>query len=81
MLAVLDNLGREDEYRLGSLDDATSAIGVAYWRILFKVVKYTAEPRPVRRVEGTVPLQKAATTFGALAISLIVARIDCEPDC
>jgi hypothetical protein len=35
-----------------------------------------AEPRPVRKAEGTVPLQKAATALGERAMSRIADPIE-----
>lgn len=40
-----------------------------------------AEPMPVRRAEGTVPRQKAATALGERAMSRMAERIECELDC
>lgn len=40
-----------------------------------------AEPKPVRRAEGTVPRQNADSTFGDAAMSRTADAIECEPDC
>ena len=39
---------------------ARKGMRAALWRIALRLVKYTAEPKPVRRAEGTVPRQWAA---------------------
>jgi hypothetical protein len=40
-----------------------------------------AEPKPVRREEGTVPRQNDRMRFGDLEISRMVASRDVWPDC
>lgn len=40
-----------------------------------------ADPRPVRRAEGTVPRQKERIELGEFEISRIVDSNELEPDC
>ena len=40
-----------------------------------------AEPKPVRRAEGTAPRQRAGMRCGAARMSAIAALRECVPDC
>lgn len=40
-----------------------------------------AEPKPVRRAEGTAPRQRAGSRRGAARISARAAVSECGPDC
>ena len=50
-------------------------------RIVLRVVKYIADPIPVRRAEGAVPRQKAVRALGEAAISRKEEVMELEPDC
>jgi hypothetical protein len=40
-----------------------------------------AEPKPVRRAEGTAPRQRAGMRCGAARMSAMAALRECVPDC
>jgi hypothetical protein len=40
-----------------------------------------AEPKPVRRAEGTAPRQSAGIRRGAARMSAMAAERECAPDC
>jgi hypothetical protein len=84
--ARFDNLGKAEECvgvlpRSTTLSDRKRFECVTFCRNAFKLVKYNAEPRPVRRAEGTVPRQKERIECGASEISRIVESKEMEPDC
>ena len=82
-LAVLLSFGRELECSPPPI--ATSprfaAIKLARCRNAFRPEKYMAEPHPVRRVLGNVPLQNCFMGFGPFAIDRIVPSSVFERDC
>jgi len=90
---VFDSLGREEEWRpvlaaLGAVVIGTAAEGsarkgmrAAFSRMALRLVKYMAEPKPVRRADGTAPRQSAGMSCGAARISAMAALSECEPDC
>ena len=48
----------------------------------FRLVKYMAEPKPVRRADGTAPRQRAGMRLGAERISARAALREWDPrDC
>jgi hypothetical protein len=53
----------------------------AFCRSALRLVKYRAEPSPVRKAEGTVPRQRDRTAFGLFHISLNEARRELSADC
>jgi len=52
-----------------------------FCRKAFKVVKYIAEPKPVRRADGSVPRQKERMEVEDFEISRIEASSELCPDC
>jgi len=84
--ARFESLGREDEW-LGMpfLSVAPSERRrferATFCRKAFNVVKYIAEPNPVRRADGRVPRQKERMEFEDFEISRIDASSEPCPDC
>ena len=82
--ARFDSFGREDD--VGSFPFSTTPIvcrrfdRATCWRKALRLVKYIADPNPVRRAEGSVPRQKAVIEFD-FEISRIVASTELCPDC
>lgn len=52
-----------------------------FWRRAFRLVKYIADPNPVRSAEGNVPRQKDVIEFEDFEISRIEASREPLPDC
>jgi hypothetical protein len=81
--AVLLSFGRELECSPPFI--ATSprfaAIKLACRRSAFKPEKYIADPMPVRKVLGNVPLQNCFIGLGPFAIDRIVPNSVLERDC
>lgn len=50
-------------------------------RSALRLVKYRADPKPVRRADGAVPRQKPQMAFGPAKISRKEALRELEPDC
>jgi hypothetical protein len=63
------------------LRDCSRLDRATFWRRAFRVVKYRAEPTPVRRVEGSVPRQNDWIVCGLFNISLKEDRKELELDC
>ena len=84
--ARFDSLGRAEEY-VGTLPFSNTPIErskferATFCRKAFRLVKYIADPKPVRRAEGKVPRQKDWMELGDREISRMVARRELEPDC
>lgn len=78
-LAVFDSLGRAEE----DFDavELARTIGVLAWatacRRALRLVKYKADPKPVRRAEGSVPRHNPRIGCGEERIVLSVGRRDC----
>jgi len=82
---VLVNLGRTELLFLTAAGntspmDFVEALAKICRREL-RVVKYSAEPKPVRSAEGTVPRQRLATGCGPARIDLRTGTRECERDC
>src|ERR1700678_466648 len=84
--ARFESLGREDEW-LGmpflsvAASERRRFERAAFCRKAFSVVKYIAEPNPVRRADGSVPRQKERMEFEDFDISRIDASSEPCPDC
>lgn len=89
---MLDSLGSDEEWRVAppepevvaGLDmegSARTGMRAAFWRMAFRLVKYMADPKPVRRADGTAPRQRAGSRCGAARMSAMAALSECEPDC
>lgn len=84
--ARFDSFGKADEC-VGTLPLSKTPIDlrrferITFWRRAFKLVKYIADPKPVRRAEGAVPRQKDRIELEDFDISRKVSRRDLEPDC
>lgn len=80
--AVLLSLGRELECSPSiAASPRCAASKLARRRSAFKLEKYIAEPHPVRKVLGNVPLQNCFMGFGPFAIDRIVPDSVLERDC
>ena len=84
--ARFDSLGRAEEY-VGTPPFSNTPIErsrferATFCRRAFKLVKYIADPNPVRRAEGMVPRQNDWMLFGDREISRMVASRELDPDC
>jgi len=84
--ARFESFGKDEEY-VGSAPFSTTPMVLSRfdratcWRRALRLVKYIADPKPVRRAEGKVPRQNAVMEFGDLEISRMVVRREVEPDC
>lgn len=52
-----------------------------FCRSALRLVKYSADPKPVRSADGAVPRQKPRMALGPDRISRKEARREAEPDC
>lgn len=85
--AVCDSLGKaeEEEEEELLLLPASAAAGprrATSWRSAFRDVKYKADPKPVRRADGSVPRHNERIGFGEEMMARTVAeseavRVDC----
>ena len=83
--ARFESLGRAEEW-LGRLllvapRERRRFECATFCRKAFSVVKYIADPNPVRRAEGSVPRQKEKMEFEDFEISRIEASSELCPDC
>jgi hypothetical protein len=88
---VLESFGRDEEwwpplpapFALGDTVEVCARTGMraAFKRIALRLVKYIAEPKPVRRADGTAPRQSAGMMCGAARMSAMAALSECDPDC
>lgn len=60
---------------------AIAALFATSCRSELRDVKYSAEPKPVRSADGTVPRQRLDTGLGPARIERKVAPRDAAPDC
>lgn len=82
-LAVLESLGRTED-DLAPITGLARAIGLdcaRAWRNALRLVKYSADPKPVRRAEGSVPRHNPRIGFGEEMIAFKVGRRDAPWDC
>jgi hypothetical protein len=86
--ARFDSCGSEDDDGLGgmavpgvTLAEGENRDAATCWRRAFRVVKYSAEPRPVRITEGRAPRQSCWMVLGDEDISRKVASREGECVC
>jgi hypothetical protein len=82
-LAVLDSLGRteDDLAPIAGLARASGLLCATAWRNELRLVKYSADPKPVRRAEGSVPRHSPRIGFGEETIAFKVGRRAAPWDC
>ena len=89
MFCVFDNFGRT-LLLLGMTPSAILKLVVpssfawllaTTWRRELRVLKYNADPKPVRKAEGRVPRQSFATGFGDASIERRTGRREEDRDC
>src|SRR6266536_5559572 len=76
--AVLDSFGRAEEPWLAVVPPELAATPCLR---AFKLEKYSAEPKPVRRADGMVPRQRPRNGCGEERIALSVGRREWCRDC
>lgn len=88
MFARFESRGSDDEVfgeilpGLATNADAVRTLELATCcRRALRVEKYSAEPKPVRNIDGRVPRHSCLRVFGPLIISRKAFERDAEPDC
>lgn len=85
--AKFDNFGSADDVDGSTLVPSTTPIfrsrveRATCCLSALRLVKYRADPKPVRRADGAVPRQKPQMAFGPAKISRNEALRELEPDC
>lgn len=80
---MLESLGRTED-DLAPITGLARAMGLdcaTAWRNALRLVKYSADPKPVRRAEGSVPRHNPRIGFGEEMIAFKVGRMAAPWDC